>query len=242
MGALDEELTQISRLVKTVRPADAEHRLRALVATMGEEQLRAWEPDFRAVIAEFLPKRRNELDALLDGALQPAKETPGGASPGDTHSDEAVPPQLVARIREDLDDLSRRHIFQWATAYRDRVSSAFDDALQVSLRAGDGAVAPELRALFSAHTAEIFRKGYVHTARQGRGGVNYPITKSLAGLGRFLDIPIELYATRYSRKQKPASAPRGDPVWQRSWGSEPLSAGRGRPAERRRVGPRARST
>ena len=43
-------------------------------------------------------------------------------------------------------------------------------------------------------------------------------------------------------QQEPASAPRGDPVWQRSRGFEPLSAGRGRPAQRRRVGPRARST
>src|SRR4051812_10671033 len=147
MAALDEELRQIERLVRTVRPADAEHRLRALVATMGEEQLHAWEPDFRAVIAEFLPKRRIELDALLDGALQPARETPVAASADETHSDDAVFPELVARVREDLDDLSRRHIFQWATAYRDRVSSAFDDALQVSLRSGNGAVAPELRAL-----------------------------------------------------------------------------------------------
>jgi hypothetical protein len=48
-------------------------------------------------------------------------------------------------------------------------------------------------------------------------------------------------------KQQPASGPKGDPVCNRSRGgaalwADPLSAGRGRPAERRRVGPRARST
>lgn len=199
MAALDEELAEIERLVKDVRPADAEHRLRALVATMGEEQLRAWEQDFRAVIAEFLPRRRKTLDVLLDEALRPSQAAPIGVSADDTSTAQAGLPELAARVRDDLDELSRKHIFQWATAYRDRVSSAFDDALQASLRAGQDVVAPELRALFSAHTTEIFRKGYTHTARQGRSGAAYPITKSLGGLQRFLDIPIELYATRYSR-------------------------------------------
>jgi hypothetical protein len=202
MGALDEELSRIVRLVQTVRPADAEQRLRALVATMGEEQLRAWEPDFRTAIAEFLPRRRRDLEAFLDRSLRPAADansTDLSSSHGDDVYDADSASEILDRVRMDLDDLSRRHIFQWATAYRDRVSSAFDDALQISLRASDQVILPELGAIFAAHTAEIFRKGYAHEARQGRSGADYPITKSLSGLQRFLDIPIELYATRYSR-------------------------------------------
>lgn len=206
VATLDDELTQITRLVEQVRPADAEKRLQALITTMGEEQLRAWEPDFRAVIAQFLPKRRKELTGFLDRTLSSAQETPARQTAHDAGREDGASSELTVRVRADLDDLSRRHIFQWATAYRDRVSSAFDGALQAGLRDNDNAVVGELQTLFSAHTTEIFQKGYLHTARGGRSGAAYPITKSLGGLQRFLDIPIELYTTRHSRGVRVSTA------------------------------------
>jgi hypothetical protein len=61
------------------------------------------------------------------------------------------------------------------------------------------------------------------------------------------ELPGPASAAPHRPKQQPASGPKGDPVCNRSRGgaalwADPLSAGRGRPAERRRVGPRARST
>jgi hypothetical protein len=69
VGALGSKLAEIERLVCVVRVADAERRLRALFMTMGDEQLRTWEPNLRQVIQEFHPKRRRALEATLEHEL-----------------------------------------------------------------------------------------------------------------------------------------------------------------------------
>jgi hypothetical protein len=198
VGALDSELAEIERLVRVVRVADAERRLRALFMTMGDEQLRTWEPDLRQVIQEFHPKRRRALEAALEHELHGTATAVAPTRVGHPVDEDDLVKELRLRIRAQLEDLSANHIFQWATAYRDRFREAFEGLFRLAVRGSADEVAAVARAEVSAHTTEIFTKGYIHTMAR-LGDKPYPMSKSLGGLQRFIDIPIELYSTRLSR-------------------------------------------
>jgi hypothetical protein len=76
---IDQILVEVERLVDTVKPREAEERLRSLISTVGDEELRMWEADLRVTIGRFLPKRRKSLLLVLDRRLA----GPDGASSGD---------------------------------------------------------------------------------------------------------------------------------------------------------------
>jgi hypothetical protein len=198
VAALDSELAEIERLISVVRLADAEKRLRALFMTMGDEQLRTWEHDLRHVVHEFYPKRRKALEAALEHELRRSAAVVAPAPGGRQRGEDDLVEELRLTIRADLEDLSANHIFQWATYYRDRFGEAFDGLFGLGVRGSAAEVAAVSRAEVRAHTTEIFTKGYTHTMMR-LGDRTYPMTKSLSGLQRFLDIPIELYSTKLSR-------------------------------------------
>ena len=72
---------QVERLVDTVKPQEAEERLRALIAMMGDEELRQWEADIRLTIGRFLPKRLKVLTLVLDRRLSTGNEAATEAQP-----------------------------------------------------------------------------------------------------------------------------------------------------------------
>jgi len=195
VDALDSELTEIERLIRAVRPQEAEGRLRGLFATMNEEQLRAWEPEFRDVIKLLLPKRRKVLNAALDAVLRPSAQIPDTVPAEATPADHEELADLQQNIRADLHDLSANHIFDWATAYRDSLGSAFDRLFRVSASGSAAGAAEIARAELGDHATEIFTKGYTHTYLRDRDHP-FPMQKSLSGLQRFLDISIEQYTTK----------------------------------------------
>ncbi len=197
VGALDSELAEIERLVRIVRVADAERRLRALFVTMGHEQLRTWEADLRQVIEAFHPRRRRVLEAALEHELHRAA-TPVAPPAGPSAGEDDLVEDLRLRIRSQLEDLSANHIFQWATSYRDKFREVFEELFGLAVRGSVDDAAVMARAEVSAHTTDIFTKGYAYTTSR-LAGRPYPMSKSVAGLQRFLDIPIELYSTRLSR-------------------------------------------
>lgn len=96
-----------------------------------------------------------------------------------------------------LEKLSNFHIFQWGTFYREVLSSYFYDFLYY-LRDTDKP-APLLRlvkAALSDHSKDIFKKGFEFYMARNASDPRGAITKSLAGLQRFLDLPLEFYSTR----------------------------------------------
>lgn len=100
-------------------------------------------------------------------------------------------------LSDDLEDLAKRHIFQWATFYRDVLSRYFDTFLD-ALESGDKPT-PWLnlmKASLSRHATDIFQRGYQYQLEHFPGRSHYAITKSLAGLQRFLDLPLEFYSAR----------------------------------------------
>ncbi|MBF6302054.1 hypothetical protein IU459_31585 [Nocardia amamiensis] len=111
------------------------------------------------------------------------------------------------RLSEELEDLGNRHIFQWATCYRDVLSRYFDDFL-VELGSCDrpGPWLNLMKASLSHHAAEIFRRGYVYQTENNVVRPHYAITKSLTGLQRFLDLPLEFYSARLAEAHHASAA------------------------------------
>jgi hypothetical protein len=105
--------------------------------------------------------------------------------------------ELSAELRRELAELSDKYIFQWGTFYRDTIVRMFD--LTVSLirdtpnqRNVEHAVTEE----FARHSSEIFGKGFSHSTAVESIDATSAINKSLAGLQRFLELPLEVYSAR----------------------------------------------
>jgi hypothetical protein len=206
MSEIDNLLEEVEQLIINAKPREAEERVRSLLSTIGDTELRIWEVDLRRTINRFLPKRRRALTAALDQRLGKA----AAAS-----EDDAVPPphtdidlqQLAEVFAADLEELSEHHIFQWSTFYRDRLSSFFDQFFDGARHAGEvSAVLTMARHALTMHAREIFQKGFNYVTLQSHETPQYAITKSLHGLQRFLDLPIEFYSTKLSIVRDTASA------------------------------------
>jgi hypothetical protein len=193
MSDITDVLTRVEMLLTGVKPAQAEDQFRSLLTSMGLEELRVWEPDLRTTIAKFLPKRRRILDDLLGQLL--------AEPPVDTHRLEDVKADvevipMLDQLENDLRELGAYHIFQWSTFYRDYLSQFFDEfaSLGVSMKTRDAT--EYIKELLARHTKETFLKGYNHVKRHDT--FEHAVTKSVSGLQRFLDLPIEFYSARLS--------------------------------------------
>ena len=99
-------------------------------------------------------------------------------------------------FRSDLHNLSERHIFQWATSYRDCLFRHFDRFLAQSERSPDNRALPVVRRCLSEHSHEIFSKGYGHVRDVKEATHSDAVQKSVTGLVRFLDLPLDYYSVR----------------------------------------------
>lgn len=117
-------------------------------------------------------------------------ETSGGAS---VHRLKAFRSSLHSRLHQ----LSDQHIFQWSTFYRDYFGGdLFPSLLSAASHAPEDlpGLAEVIADEISQHSIDIFQKGYSFTAAMKVGGHQYAINKSVAGLQRFLELPLELYS------------------------------------------------
>lgn len=201
MPKIDRILAQVEQLVLAVKLQEAEDRLRSLIGTMGSEELGTWEADLRLTIGRFLPKRRNVLLRVLDERLAETDPRSGYrlnpplllSEPGPGIDVEMLRTDLV----RDLRVLSERHIYEWSTFYRDSLSVHFDryaEAVETEELADEALQA--LREALALHAVEIWRKGFVYLTSQAYGTPESAIAKSLNGLQRFLDLPIEFFSAR----------------------------------------------
>src|SRR5215211_4064537 len=136
MPKIERILAEVERLVDTVKPREAEERLRALIGTMGDDELRTWEADVRLTIGRFLPKRRKSLLLVLDQRLAWPDGAPSPPRPAQPEP-ELDYDRLASAFAGDLRDLSEHHMFQWSTFYRDVLSFYFDRFLGAATNAPD---------------------------------------------------------------------------------------------------------
>jgi hypothetical protein len=101
------------------------------------------------------------------------------------------------KFSADLDTLSKIHIFQWATFYRDTLSEYFDGFLEYLYSAErPNPLLNLVRSALGLHAREIYGKGFAYVMTHNPSDSHYAITKSLTGLQRFLDLPLEFYSAR----------------------------------------------
>lgn len=205
MAEIQDTLTEAEGLIAAAQPNPAETLMRSLLAGLAEEDLLAWQIDLQRTIDRFLPKRRRaltaELERLLGHELEPESEQPE-SSPDRPRAPGPDSEHLAEMLRWDLADLSERHIFQWATYYRESLASYFDQYLELAQQSGQNAaeaLAP-LREAIAAHATEIFTKGFRHITDRDRAFATeidrIAMQKSASGLQSFLDLPIEFCTTR----------------------------------------------
>lgn len=200
------ELDEIRRLNKSLNSVEAEQRTRLLLDRMTEDELATAAEAIRGVIDNFLPKRKR----ILTEALQVRLNRPGPETAGDPAARPAAAPcsvdlrgqqqfsrSLCRTIRNRLDELRDRYIFQWSTWYRDLASEVFEKAVPRLLTCPDDEVLENgLEDAFSSHAQEIFSKGYAYKTRQPLIRPDDARVTSLQGLTRFLDLPVAVNVSR----------------------------------------------
>jgi hypothetical protein len=181
-------LQTIQALIDQSQMTDAENRLVVVIEALRPELAVAL-TDHIARTAEglFHKRRRRVLQKLTDVThVAPFDNKIVGAT--------------RQHLRDGFAELSDRHIFQWSTFYRDFITTTLNQLLQVAYTpTGLRDMCAALREEFSRHGSEIFMKGYEHSAHTAKIEHTYAITKSLNGLQRFLELPIDLYSAHASR-------------------------------------------
>ena len=188
----------MEQLNANVKPVQAEERLRSLITTMGDEELRMWEADLRLTIGRFLKKRRKALSLELNQRLDGPEAMPEPLGPPPVDSLPAADlDALSADFTDELRDLSERHIYEWSTSYRDVLSVYFDHFCEADMAAPEGVdVLSVMHEPLAVHSEEIGRKGFLYLTQEKGESPQYAVTKSLNGLQRFLDLPIEFFTTK----------------------------------------------
>lgn len=234
MGQGVEAFLEAIELNRRVQPAAAEEVFRAAITELSSAEIDRLSAEIDAALASFLKRRRRILTefvqqvlarvpveaAITDAAPPPVER---GAPKPEVAATVRATPAIMAghrthrpasegltynkeRLSADLEDLSNHHIFQWATFYRETLSQYFDaylEALGTSDRPWEWLNL--VKAALSHHASEIFSRGYGYQTRQHQATPHYAITKSLSGLQRFLDLPLEFYSARLAVSQHSGS-------------------------------------
>ena len=213
--SFEEQLQAIEAMVRAVQVEKAENQLRALIETgLSRQELVDNNERIKTTIACFLKKRQKRLALVLAQAMlsngsseatKPAStDTPSTAAAADELDAERVAGEddaekYLTELQQWLDDLSERHIFQWASYYRDMVEGVFDDAPTLMAHLPDRvSMLSSMREMLRAHVADTFGKGYQHAVRTCAESVITPLDKAKGGLHSFLELPIQCYSSDIS--------------------------------------------
>lgn len=197
---IEARLTEIEDRLAIGQREEPDAMLRRLIRQMGRQSLIEWRPTLEPVIGRFFPKRRQGLRELLDariaGRLMEVRERALATAYPEAAISSDQTRAWEEEFRCDLSELSQRHIFQWATSYRDCLFRHFDHLLErnEATPANQGFVI--VRRCLSEHAHEIFSKGYGHERDVKDATHSDAVQKSIAGLVRFLDLPLDFYSVR----------------------------------------------
>lgn len=213
----DDILIEIDQLLKPGKPLDApERRLTHLIHSLPPAELSKRREDILKRVAGLEHgfvrpgRRRKRLSQLIHDRLTGTSTqdaTCATNAPG-VSAHPPTPPQLqsllrlIDSFRYTLDDLSQRHIFQWAI-YQDRLAKHFESLLGHMTQAPPTAPGDSLADLFASHSRTIYTKGYRYVSSNLRNHDD-AIQKSLNGLSRFLDLIIGFYSARTSSFSQPS--------------------------------------
>ena len=211
MPTIDDELTQINHLLAKGEAERPERKLADLIRQMDSQSLAEWRPEIEKSIGRFRPKRRRDLSRVLEsktgnGDTWKATEDKRTSSVREPAAPCAVAPvaDLAADFRIALDELRERHIFQWATFYRDCLAKYLELFLDEWRHPPTDDSGRSLSTPLAEHTRDTFAQGY-EFARSSHDH-DEAVRKSLNGLSRFLALPLDFYSIRSSDSSDHRSA------------------------------------
>ena len=200
MATPDQTLKKVEDLLAIGRGEEPEELLTALVRRMGDGTLSSWRADLLQLIDRFQPKRKARLLQLLDQKTTNKPllvREPVEAAYATDPTVGTLPEEDAFRHR--LATLADQHIFQWSTHYRDAFTRHFDRYF-AQLRSEPAAkhYADSVRLLLHDHASDIFSRGYGYQMEQVGQSQLAATKKSIGGLLRFLELPLEYYLERSS--------------------------------------------
>jgi hypothetical protein len=161
------------------------------------------QPTLEEIIGRFLPKRKRDLGQALEQRLGTG-DVHAAQPASSTRSAQGGVREFEATVRERFEDLSRWHIFQWSTYYRDELRAILADIVDLSRADKTADAAFDVLGTHARrHSKEIFSKGYSFVMSQPWAATDSAEGKSLGGLRAFLILPVELYADQSARLSAP---------------------------------------
>ena len=223
MAQIEDHLTQIKDRMATGERDVPERLLKDLIGQMGRLELSDWRVDIMHIADQFQKRRRKNIQELLNEAISGNSKSPD-QEPGLVEAVELPPAASATSLsllskfegdfRKDLTDLHERHIFQWATFYRDCLADYFSRFLDEVKHSSSEDLFTAISDPLAEHAHVAFTKGYDHIRTRSAGDpfdrnsspaarnpfVHHDpaIRKSINGLSRFLALPLEFYSARSS--------------------------------------------
>lgn len=194
MKTTHEELQEIEELLRIVKPSEAESKFSLLVEKTDHANISLHLDFLKLVVSKFQPKRQIRLRRVLSAKMvshiadpiYPREKLPRISS-YQLHNFEQ---HLIDLLKE----LSDRHIFQWSTHYRQSIHQIWEEVtLLVRNTSDNDGVFNIIFKQVESHSKDIFSKGFDYLISGRRGDPSDAKIKSLNGLQRFLELPIEQY-------------------------------------------------
>jgi hypothetical protein len=206
--AIEALLAECEDLLSRHEVSRAYDNLVEVIRNGSKQDLDRLEGALGEIIGRFMHKRRRDLTHALqlrmNGGTYASSSNVGQPSSPAPHQS----PNSIEAFNQDvgdrLDALSRYHIFQWSTYYRDELRAILADTVDLIRTYESANEAFELlRTQSCRHSKEIFSKGYSFVSSQTWMTPEQAEGKSLAGLRSFLELPVELYADESARLTTP---------------------------------------
>lgn len=172
------------------------------------QDIERFQATLEEIIGRFLPKRKRDLINALQlrlGACEATREDPRDTQVRSvSRLQQGGIQEYEASVAGRLDDLSKFHIFQWSTYYRDELRAVLADTVDLIRSSKNSNEAFDLLSKHARrHSKEIFSKGYSFVSAQAWTTTELAEGKSLGGLRSFLELPVELYANESARLSTP---------------------------------------
>ena len=201
-NSIEEHLTAIENELALGHGEEPERMLTELIRQMGRPELNEWKLDIIRTVKKFQKRRQRRLMTVLDAESAVGTERTKNIPTAPLAPEHAPIPtislesKLVQDFRTVLNTLHEHHIYQWSTYYRDYLAEFFGKFFEEmkALRPNDHCAA--LSEPLREHSANIFSQGYEYL-RINRNRSD-PIQKSVNGLSKFLELPLDFYSARVS--------------------------------------------
>jgi hypothetical protein len=192
MASVGELLDNIKQNIQKTKLSQAQQQLNSLIIDLGPTGAETWLPDIEATIALFFKKRRKELNATLEGVRQKDRT---GKQQTDNSAEATARDleQFLSHLQDDLDELSKLHIFQWPTYYRDWVGVTIDKLIDMPVTTGQKALDAFQEQILN-HSTHIFEKGFKFKVHEQKRAEEAAHATALSGVQRFADLAIEHYS------------------------------------------------